>query len=210
MCEHPPDAATGRPPITEDNMITVAALFVRHDSIYKSMPGVDCWDIARDAKQWPGGCPVVAHPPCRAWGRLRQFSKPREGEKQLGIDAVARVREFGGVLEHPAESTLWPACAMPRPGQFPDEWGGWTLPIEQFHFGHRAEKATWLYIVGAEPDELPPIPRRPGRATHCVRPTRSHPRLPSITKAEREHTPPELARWLVELARRCATNKETT
>jgi hypothetical protein len=26
---------------------------------------------------------------------------------------------------------------------------------------------------------------------------------PHITKAEREHTPPELALWLVELARRC-------
>ncbi len=25
----------------------------------------------------------------------------------------------------------------------------------------------------------------------------------SMTKAEREHTPPELARWLVDLAERC-------
>lgn len=37
----------------------------------------------------------------------------------------------------------------------------------------------------------------------CVRPTKSYPRLPSITKPEREHTPPALAEWLVELARRC-------
>lgn len=26
---------------------------------------------------------------------------------------------------------------------------------------------------------------------------------PEISKAEREHTPPEFARWLVDLARRC-------
>ena len=30
-----------------------------------------------------------------------------------------------------------------------------------------------------------------------------HALLGHITKAEREHTPPELAAWLVELARRC-------
>lgn len=44
-------------------MRTVAALFVRADSIYKTMPDVDAWDIERDARRWPGGCPVVAHPP---------------------------------------------------------------------------------------------------------------------------------------------------
>ena len=181
----------------------VAALFVRSDSVYKQMPGVDCYDIERDARTWTGGCPVVAHPPCRAWGRLRQFASPREGEKELGLHAVDVVRANGGVLEHPAQSTLWLAKLLPHPGQFPDAWGGWSLPIKQFHFGHRAEKATWLYIVGAGPDDLPAIPVRQGSATHCVRPAKSYPRLPSITKPEREHTPPELARWLVELASRC-------
>ena len=52
----------------------VAAMFVRADSVYKTIPGVDCWDIDRDARLWPGGCPVVAHPPCRAWGRLRHLT----------------------------------------------------------------------------------------------------------------------------------------
>ena len=57
--------------------MTVAVLFVRSDSVYKQMADVDCYDIDRDARTWPGGCPVVAHPPCRAWGLLRQFAKPR-------------------------------------------------------------------------------------------------------------------------------------
>jgi hypothetical protein len=183
--------------------MTVAALFARADSNYKKLPDVDVWDIERDARNWPGGCPVIAHPPCRAWGRLRQFAQPRDGEKELGPWAAGQVRRFGGVLEHPAESTLWAHCGLPRPGQFPDDFGGWSMEIEQFHWGHRAEKATWLYIVGCSPDELPPIPRREGKATHCVRPTKSYPRLPSITKAEREHTPEALAAWLVDLARRC-------
>lgn len=185
---------------------TVAALFVRTDSIYKRMDGVDCWDIERDALTWLGGWPVVAHPPCRSWGRLRQFAQPRDGERDLGPWAVEQVRKFGGVLEHPAESTLFAHCGIPRPGRFPDDYGGWSMEIEQFHFGHRAEKATWLYVVGCDPEDLPPIPEREGRATHCVRPTRSYPRLPSITKAEREHTPLALAEWLVELARRTSVN----
>lgn len=180
----------------------VAALFVRADSIYKTMPGVDAWDAERDARRWPGGGPAVAHPPCRAWGRLRQFAKPRPDEKACGLWAVDMVRRFGGVLEHPECSTLWEAKDMPRPGGR-DEFGGWTLPINQHWFGHRAEKATWLYIVGIEPSEIPAIPMRLDKPTHCIRPTKSYPRLPSVTKAEREHTPPALAEWLVNVAELC-------
>lgn len=183
--------------------MTVAVLFARADSIYKTMPECDVYDIERDARTWPGGCHVVAHPPCRAWGRLRQFAKPRDDEQALGPWAVEQVRKWGGVLEHPAESTLYAHCGLPRPGQFPDGHGGWSMAIDQFIFGHRAEKSTWLYLVGCEPDDLPYLPIRAGQPTHCIRPTRAYPRLPSVTKAEREHTPPKLARWLVDLAMKC-------
>lgn len=186
--------------------MSVAALFVRSDSIYKTMPGVDAWDIDRDARKWPGGCPVVAHPPCRLWGKLRQFAKASNpaAERQLAIDAVAHVRRFGGVLEHPAESTLWAAVGLPTPGRAPDAWGGWTAEIRQCNWGHEAEKLTWLYIVGCHPDDLPALPdsREP---TGVIKPQRGIPRdgRKIVTKAKREHTPPALAQWLVELARRC-------
>lgn len=94
---------------------TVAVLFARADSTYKTLPGTDVWDIERDAKLWPGGAPVVAHPPCRAWGRLRQFAKPRKGERQLAIWSVRQVRRFGGVLEHPVGSLLWKKAGLPPP-----------------------------------------------------------------------------------------------
>lgn len=48
----------------------VAVLFARSDSVYKSIPGCDVWDINRDARNWKGGAPIVAHPPCRAWGGI--------------------------------------------------------------------------------------------------------------------------------------------
>lgn len=188
-------------------MRQIAILFARTDSIYKTLGGTDVWDAERDARKWKGGTPVVAHPPCRAWGRMRQFAQPRHDEKDLARFAIQQLRIWGGVLEHPAESTLWADQMLPRPGRAPDQFGGWTMAIDQFHFGHRAEKATWLYIVGVHPDDLPEIPHREGRPTHCIRPTKSYPRLPSVTKAEREHTPPALAEWLVEVARRCGGEK---
>ena len=183
-------------------MTLVPVLFARSDSFYKSLPGCDVWDAERDARLWPGGAPVVAHPPCRAWGRLRHFAKPRAEEKELALWAVKQVRTWGGVLEHPACSTLWPAADLPAPCGC-DPWGGWTLPIVQQWWGHRAEKKTWLYIVGLAPNELPPMPLVLGEATHVVQSRKRNDHRPHITKAEREHTPPQLAEWLVAVARRC-------
>lgn len=32
--------------------------------------------------------------------------------------------------------------------------GGWVCHIEQWHYGHAAKKATWLYAFGVEPPSL--------------------------------------------------------
>ena len=186
-------------------MNDVAALFVRADSVYKKMPGVDCYDIDRDARQWNGGMPGVFHPPCRAWGRLRHMANPRADEKDLARWAVAQVRQYGGVLEHPKSSTLWADQTLPSPGKM-DEFGGWTLPIFQQWWGHRAEKATLLYIVGCTYENLSAIPYDIAEASHVVAASDRKGQAgwrPRCTKAEREHTPEALAIWLVELARRC-------
>lgn len=188
-------------------MAQVAVLFARADSHYKALTGADVWDESRDARKWEGGAPVVAHPPCRLWGKLRQFAKAKNpaAERQLAIDAVKRVQAWGGVLEHPAESTLWAHCGLPLPGRAPDSFGGWTAEVRQCDWGHKAEKRTWLYIVGCHPDELPPMPP-PGKATGAIRTQGNRPdRLKIVTKPEREHTPPAFAAWLLEVARRCAT-----
>lgn len=180
-------------------MITI--LFARRDSVYKMLPDVDVWDADRDALRWPGGTPIVAHPPCRAWGRLRSFARPADGEKELAIWAIRQVRRWGGVLEHPAGSLLWREAGLPALGAH-DAFHGWTLPVTQHWWGHRADKATWLYIVGCLPRQLPDIPLRLDEPTHVVQSRR--PGRPSITKAEREHTPLLLAEWLVQVARCCA------
>lgn len=136
------------------------------------------------------------------------MAKPRHDEKQLAIFAVAQVRRFGGVLEHPAASTLWIEASLPRPGAF-DEFGGWTMPIHQSWFGHRAEKKTLIYIVGCVPAQLPDYGLDLGYPTHTISSSGRRgdgSRLkarPECTKAEREHTPLNLAVWLVDIARRC-------
>lgn len=193
---------------------SVAALFVRADSVYKTMPGVDCYDAERDARTWPGGVPVVAHPPCRGWGRLAHMSHADDAERELAVWAVAQVRRWGGVLEHPSASRLWAACCLaPRLAGY-DAAGGFTLLVDQHWWGHRARKRTWLYICGGEPRDVPALPlvlndppcivctsgrRRDGSR---LRPGDERYR-PEISKAEREATPPAFAAWLVELARRC-------
>jgi hypothetical protein len=171
---------------------SIAVLFARSDSIYKSFPATDVFDLVRDARTWRGGCPVVAHPPCRGWGRLASFAKVQPGELDLGHFAVEQVRRCGGVLEHPHASRLWRAAGLPVPGER-DAWGGWTLPVYQGHFGHRAPKATWLYVVGVAPVEIPGIP------FDLVFPSG---RVELMGRSEREATPPAFAAWLLDLARR--------
>ena len=117
------------------------------------------------------------------------------------------------MLEHPKKSTLWPEAGLPAPGQR-DAFGGWTLPIFQSWWGHRAEKATLLYIVGCAPAQIPEMPLVLGDAECIVGSSgrrsdgvRLQPGdmgyRKEISKAEREHTPAELAKWLVRLAARC-------
>ena len=149
--------------------MTIAALYVQPDGCYFAQPDVDPWDEARDARTYAGPWPVVAHPPCARWGRY-WFGGPMwvargNPRKRLGDDggcfaaALAAVRRFGGVLEHPAHSHAWEHFALntpPRAGGWvaADFAGGWTCCVEQGHYGHAARKSTWLYAAGLKPPTL--------------------------------------------------------
>jgi len=198
-------------------MQRVAALFVRADSVYKTLPDVECYDAERDARTWPGGCPAVAHPPCRTWGGLKAFVKSAPAdEHDLGPWAIDQVRRWGGVVEHPKSSTLYRDCGCGLIDGVPDQWGGWTLVVDQFHWGHKARKPTRLYIVGTR--DVPPMPHRDGQPTHNLsRLSRTKenrqakgPHLPELSAKAREATPIAFAVWLVELARRCGKNSDVS
>lgn len=141
----------------------IAALFVQTNGAYYGLPDVDPWDEARDARKYAGPHPVVAHPPCSRWCRLAGLVEKVHGYKR-GEDegcfasALASVRRWGGVLEHPAYSSAWSHFLLPEPpasgGWVRGICGGWAAHVEQWHYGHRAKKATWLYAFGSFP---PPI-----------------------------------------------------
>ena len=57
----------------------VSALFVQPGGCYWDVPGVDPWDIARDARTYRGRAPVVAHPPCQLWGAMAAVNWARWG-----------------------------------------------------------------------------------------------------------------------------------
>lgn len=179
-------------------MKVVTVLVARADSIYKEFPFVDVWDQDRDALLWPGGTPIVAHPPCGQWGRLRPFARVNPQEKALAPWAVSQVRKWGGVLEHPRYSTLWKEVGLPAPG-CRDAFGGWTLSVPQFWWGHKAKKATWLYLVGIDPGSLD-IPFVLGEPSHVISTVKKDSPRPEVPRNEREATPVKLAKWLCEIA----------
>ncbi|MCE1226217.1 MAG: hypothetical protein LWW87_06985 [Geobacteraceae bacterium] len=172
-------------------MPSVAVLFARKTSYYKQLPGVDVYDIDRDAFTFLGGVPVVAHPPCRTWGKLSHMAtSARPGEKELALFAIEQIRKNGGVLEHPKYSKLFKL--LPPVGQY-DSFGGFVLGVNQSWWGHNGEKPTLLYICGV-PRNTVSLP------LSLAYPLKS---CESMCTAERERTPPAFARWLVDLAARC-------
>mgnify|MGYP003493093766 FL=1 len=175
----------------------VAALCVARNSIYKSIDGVDCYDIDRDVRTFSGGCQVVAHPPCRSWSAYTAHqAKPIPGEKELGPLCVDILRRNGGVLEHPAHSRLFDATGMPRPGRRIGDL--MTIAVSQAWWGYPMLKMTWLCFCGVDLRDLE-IPFVEHDSRSGVGDRR---RQQLMSKHQRSATTPACAWWLVNAARK--------
>jgi hypothetical protein len=154
---------------TSAGTVEVAALYVAPNGSSINVPGVDPWPESRDARIYQGPFPVVAHPPCQRWGKFyagQPLHIKLTGErKKLGDDsgcfkaALASVRQWGGILEHPRDSHAWKHFGLnkpPRSGGWvkADEFGGWTCCVEQGRYGHYARKPTWLLTYHCDLPEL--------------------------------------------------------
>ena len=143
----------------------IAALFVEKGGAYFGLDEIDPWDQERDARQYPGPHPVIAHPPCQRWGKMYAGSPyviARTGvRKKRGDDdgcfesALKSVREFGGVLEHPWGSRAFAHFGLNTPSRagawiVADNEGGWICCVEQGGYGHYARKPTILLTYRCE------------------------------------------------------------
>ena len=189
----------------------IAALFVQPNGIYSRMEGLDPWPESRDARTYAGPWRVVAHPPCAAWGR---YSKPHPGSLARGplrgddggcfAAALASVRAWGGVLEHPQGSAAWPHFQLPSPA--PE--GGWSrnllrqqewvCQVDQGHYGHAARKPTWLLYVGGYP---PPALAWGPSDPEPIGTGKRRGNVESMSKPARAATPANFAGLLVDLVR---------
>lgn len=192
--------------------MSVAALFVEVHGIYAGIPDVDLWDKDRDARGYAGPHPVVAHPPCQLWGPFAAVNFKRYGgeHNRPGNDggcfasALRSVRTWGGILEHPASTRAWTKHGLVRPSIL--GWqrcfdGGWVCEVWQSAYGHRANKATWLYVSGLTP---PPLRWDRPIGTHQIgwRDQRGKSRnKPTLSKREASATPDEFRDLLLSIAR---------
>lgn len=204
-----------RPVVSE--LKQIAALYVQEGGCYYGLDGVDPWPESRDARLYAGPWPVVAHPPCARWTNIGKSAWARYGRPERmrpGNDggcfaaALAAVRKWGGVLEHPAFSAAYAAHGLKEPplnGGWirADLLDGWTCCVAQQHYGHRARKLTWLYAVNTERPRLTWGLPKVRAAVQCGG-TDSRGRfrnLPAAGKRELAATPPEFRDLLVAMAR---------
>jgi hypothetical protein len=194
----------------------VAALFVQRDGCYSGWPWIDSWDEARDARTYKGPHPVIAHPPCQLWGAMAAVNYARWGgeHNRPGNDsgcfeaALGAVNHWGGVLEHPAKTRAWAAYGLEKPTA--TGWHrsglGWVCEVWQSAYGHKANKATWLYYKGRyEPHELR-WDRLKGTHQIGFQDQRGKARnKPTLNKREANATPLEFRDELLRLALHSAT-----
>lgn len=184
----------------------VSALFVDEDGIYPQLVA-DCWGKTRDARNYDGPRAVLAHPPCQLWVNLAHVNYKRYGggHNRPGNDhgmfssALASVRRWGGVLEHPAGSEAWPAHGLVAPngiGWRKTAHTEWTCEVWQSAYGHPARKRTWLFYCGVCPPFNLRWERAPG--THQVGWFDRN--KPTLSKKDASATPLAFAKELIELA----------
>lgn len=188
----------------------IAALFVAKNGAYWNLPDVDPWDIERDARTYAGPHAVIAHPPCSRWCQLAHVNQKRYGHK-MGDDggcfahALASVRRWGGVLEHPAFSYAWERFGLTEPARRGWVRGidklEWVAEVSQRAYGHRARKLTWLCYVG---NALPPLlnwshPPPVAQVSFCKNHGNSP--LPRLSKKAASATPPAFRDLLLSIAR---------
>jgi hypothetical protein len=135
----------------------INVLYAEADGVYSNINEIEVWDILKDARKCKNGHKAICHPPCERWGRYWGGGPSVKVKRIMGDDgqcfahSLWHVRNFGGVIEHPEASHAWNYYGLAKPPKkggwiIADIYGGFTCCVEQGNYGHKARKATWLYI----------------------------------------------------------------
>lgn len=150
-------------------------------SNYMKFDDINCYDKQRNAFTCTGQNPIIAHPPCKQWSRLRTFAHQNEEEKYLAIHCLQLINQVGGILEHPVGSSLWKLNFFDK---------GTIISINQHWFGHSASKHTYLYFVNCSP-----IP-------HPLNFNAVERTVDQLGRRKRDETPIALCKWLIDCIRK--------
>lgn len=191
--------------------LKISALFVQGDGCYSDDDRIDPWPFDRDARTYDGCNPVIAHPPCQLWGKMAKINYKRWGgdHNKPGNDggcfhsALQSVNRCGGVLEHPAGTYAWMEFGLDKPvrGKWVESGNGWVCEVWQSAYGHKANKATWLYYVGdSKPFDM--IWDRPIGSHQIGHPDKMGKarNKPTLNKEEANATPEKFKEELIRLA----------
>jgi hypothetical protein len=174
----------------------VHVLCCARSSVYRAIPGADCYTRAKDTWSARPYRPCLAHPPCRAWSRSRARCTlgltARLWEMMLGIHCANLVKRFGGILEQPAHSRLFAAAGLPVPGTSANVPGLWSISLDQANYGHRSAKPTWLCLANIKPRQVTLV--------EFTLAASALPHLNSLTPGQRSATPRPFAELLVRTA----------
>lgn len=180
-------------------------LFTQVNSNYLKHSIFDCYDAYRAAFSYYGTKSIIAHPPCRLFSRLRKFSNAPVKEKQCAFFALDKVRQFGGILEHPRSSTLWLNGNFKLDGSV-DDYGGFLRSVDLSWFGYPAQKKTMLYFCGLKPGTLPSFPFNLNAYTHVVNTSKKSGKK-ELSKKDRSITPVQMILYFIEVLEIIEKNK---
>jgi hypothetical protein len=124
----------------------ISVLCTNENSNYKLIPGLDLWPASRDMHHYGGSNPVICHPPCAQWSRMRAFANDNPSQKFLALMCWDIVNSNGGIFEHPSASSFWHYVCADRSR---------LISVNQSWWGFPCRKTTWLYFSKCQPLSYP-------------------------------------------------------
>lgn len=167
---------------------SIAVLCCHTNSVYKQIPGLDCYDYIRNALEYTGHYPIIAHPPCGMWSAhlSHQYKGDRDKDFTLAAHCINLLRRNGGVLEQPANTRMFKRFGLPLPGE---RFGGLeTHYVWQSWWGYPTRKKTWLCFSKVKPAKMPFNLLRYGNETETYN---------NMSHVDRAKTTLPFAEWLV-------------